>query len=108
MATTQPTYYTCSPYSTPDLLRTSGVEPLELTIQYIYEVDVVPNKPLDGAIQHVSTTLLKRIATVGNLVECMGGTANVENNPFRRRLRFRGRGSNSLLGIEASDGGRLE
>jgi len=73
---------------------------------------VLLNKPLDLAIQHVSTTLLKRIATVGNLVDCMDGTTTVgglDGDPFRRRLRFlRGRGSNSLLGIEATGGGRLE
>eukprot|EP00985_Skeletonema_marinoi_P024034 scaffold16444_cov77-Skeletonema_marinoi.AAC.1 len=102
-------YYTCSPYTTPQLLRTSGEEPVEVTLNYVYELDVPTTSDeettttiLDLATQHISSTLLKRIATISNLVDC---NDIHHSDPFRqRRLRFRGgRGSNSLIGI-ASDG----
>eukprot|EP00986_Skeletonema_menzelii_P010631 scaffold5266_cov138-Skeletonema_menzelii.AAC.3 len=110
-------YYTCSPYSTPQLLRTSGEEPIELTISYLYELDYVDlptattaTTSLDLAVQHVSLTLLHRIATISNLANCSSSSSsssstNNDNAPFRlrqRKLRFKGRGSNSLIGIVAS------
>eukprot|EP00577_Skeletonema_sp_RCC1716_P005560 CAMPEP_0113417040 /NCGR_PEP_ID=MMETSP0013_2-20120614/25441_1 /TAXON_ID=2843 ORGANISM="Skeletonema costatum, Strain 1716" /NCGR_SAMPLE_ID=MMETSP0013_2 /ASSEMBLY_ACC=CAM_ASM_000158 /LENGTH=763 /DNA_ID=CAMNT_0000304143 /DNA_START=44 /DNA_END=2335 /DNA_ORIENTATION=- /assembly_acc=CAM_ASM_000158 len=102
-------YYTCSPYTTPQLLRSSGEEPVEVTLNYVYELDVPTTSDeettttiLDLATQHISSTLLKRIATSSNLVDC---SDIHHSDPFRRRrLRFRGgRGSNSLIGI-ASNG----
>eukprot|EP00984_Skeletonema_dohrnii_P004953 scaffold1750_cov148-Skeletonema_dohrnii-CCMP3373.AAC.2 len=107
-------YYTCSPYTTPQLLRTSGEEPVEVTLNYVYELDVPTTSSdettttlLDLATQHISSTLLKRIATISNLVDC---SDLHHSDPFRRqrRLRFRGgRGSNSLIGI-ASNGSSID
>ena len=118
-SSSSPTYYTCSPYSTPELLRTSGEQPVEVIIHYIYELDIptsststTNNNEVEEtatrnlAIEYISSKLLQRMATLGNLIDC-----NNDNNPFRRQLmrqqrrrqlRFTGRGSTSIIGLSSN------
>ena len=112
------TFYTCSEYPTADILLTSGTEVVKVDIPYSYELDYVDEdqEGLTKAIQHVETTLLNRMAHVSNLKDC----SDVQNSPFRhlllddnkegnteggggiRRLRFKGRGYNSIIGISSN------
>lgn len=100
-------YYTCSPYTSAELLRTSGEEPVELVISYVYELDTPSTTTatqttteeggdlLTSAMQHVEQTILKRMATITNLINC-------DNEyPFRRRLKFQGRGSTSIIAMSS-------
>jgi hypothetical protein len=117
MSTSQ-TYYTCSEYPTATALLTSGTDVVKVDIPYSYELDYVNDDEdqeggLTKAIQHVETTLLNRMAHVSNLKDC----SDVQNSPFRRhlieegntgvvggvrRLRFKGRGYNSIIGISSN------
>ena len=111
------TFYTCSEYPTADILLASGTDVVEVPISYSYELDYVDEEEgLTKAIQHVDLTLLNRMATVSNLKDC----SDVQNSPFRhllddneegntglggggvRKLRFKGRGYNSIIGISSN------
>ena len=115
------TFYTCSEYPTAAILLASGTDVVEVPISYSYELDYVDQEEGRAkAIQHVETFLLNRLAHISNLKDC----SDVQNTPFRhlfhsshqegntelaggegggiRRLRFKGRGYNSIIGISSN------